>query len=176
MSFVSPTPVNPGDAILASLYNQDVVANTDALYQTVRRIAHGERTSTYSVSSTSLASAADVFSSDLTITADGTTKYLFEFYCQRVETGSANQFVFVNLVDGSGTGIGSLGAVLSTAGTMYSTMFARTFYAPPAGSQSFNVRAVISGGANGTLYGGTGGTGVTSVFPMYLSIYGPALT
>jgi hypothetical protein len=31
MSFVSPTPVNPGDAILASLWNQDVVANTQAL-------------------------------------------------------------------------------------------------------------------------------------------------
>lgn len=47
MAWVTPTDVDPGDAILASLYNQDVVANTSAIYS---RFAYQHKTDTQSSS------------------------------------------------------------------------------------------------------------------------------
>ena len=176
MAWTTPSTAVAGSTLSAAFWNEQVRDNLNALYGPVRRIAHIERTTTYTVSATTLAAAADVFSSDLTFTADGTSKYLIEFYCQRFETGTANQFVFVNLVDGSGTGLGSLAGVLNVSSTTYAPAFARVFYQPAAGSFSINVRATKSGGADGAIYGGSGGTGATSAFPMYLSVYGPPLT
>ena len=177
MAWTTPSTAVAGSTELtAALWNEQVRDNLNALYGPVRRIAHIERTTTYTVSATTLAAAADVFSSDLTFTADGTSKYLIEFYCQRFVTGAADQFVFVNLVDGSGTGLGSLAGVLNVSSTTYAPAFARVFYQPAAGSFSINVRATKSGGADGAIYGGSGGTGATSAFPMYLSVYGPPLT
>lgn len=177
MAWVTPTDVAPGDAILASLYNQDVVANTNALYQSIQRLAYIERNSNYTVDQATIAAAADVFSSDLTITADGTSAYLFKLWIPNLTSGSSSGAqVVVSFVNGSGTDLGIIAnpdTKPSGAVQNHVSLHAEFYYTPSAGSQSFNIRARRNV-SNGTLTAGAGGA--ATFLPMWFAIYGPAQT
>ena len=177
MAFVTPTDVTVGSVLTASKYNQEVVDNTASLYASVQRLGQQTRSTDYTANQSALASATDIFSSDITWTADGTSTYMIEFYCARVATGGAGAGAAtqVTLVDGAGGEINVLALVQTpAASTMSAPVFVRVGYTPAAGSRSINARAVFVTSGNGVLYAATFGTGVPS--PMRLSVYGPDIT
>jgi len=166
-----PAPVPP-----AAFWNEQVRDNTDALYKSVQRLGFQTRTTDYTVSATSIASAADIFASDITFTADGTSAYRIEACFPRISTASnANSSVTLNLVDGSGNDLGAMALVGEPDGgtTIHSPVFVVYYYTPAAGSRSINVRAIRSV-ANGIIYNGAGGSGAR--LPSYLAVFGPAIT
>lgn len=143
------------------------------------RLAYQTRTTDYAISSNTLAGAANVFASNLTWTADGTSTYWLELYTALIASGytgiSASNSVF--LVNSSGTSLGqiALSEKNNVAGERaYGSMFVKFPYTPSAGSTSVNIRIQYNSGDNtGTFYGGTGGVG--TYMPSWCAVYGPAL-
>jgi hypothetical protein len=176
MAYVAPTVRSVGDAVTAADYNimaNDVIDHESRL-TALQRVGYEERTTGYTITSVSnIATAADIFASDITFTADGTSAYLFEFYCPTIDMSAAN-YANVNLVTGAGTGLGSFGTFfVNVSGSAFQApYYASTWYTPSAGSNSFNVRAVKSGGS-ANLAAGSGGAIPTSNFPMFFAIYNP---
>jgi hypothetical protein len=176
MAYVTPGTVAAGDVATAAAWNV-VVGDIVAIYQGVQRLAFGTRTTNYSISSTTLAGAADAFASDLTWTADGTSSYRIEAYWPFIESAQAtNALVQIWLVDGSGTGLGRLGYVAYADGTRSATQGAFNpsyFYTPAAGSTSINIRIINE---NGTGNASAGAGGAAANVPAYLAVYGPTIT
>jgi len=178
MAWTTPGTAVAGDVLTAAFWNSNVRDNSDALYQSTKRIAYIQRTTEYTSTATAVASATDVFSSDLSWTADGSSAYQIEFYCPFSYTGTIlDNSLSVYLVTGSGTSLGVIAvtgpAVVSTK-RAYSPIFVKTFYTPAAGTASINVRGVSSAGSDAGLVGGTA-TGTERV-AMYLAVYGPDIT
>jgi hypothetical protein len=144
----------------------------------IRRLGYVQTTTSYSVTSTTVAGAANLFASSITFTADGTSAYRIEFFCPQVQAGVAlNASIQANLVDGSGNDLGRLcDTPLSSASTppAQSLFNAVYFYTPTAGSKTVNARGVYVGATGGQFICGAGGSG--NRVPMYLAVYGPPLT
>lgn len=178
MAFTTPGTAVAGDVLTAAFWNSNVRDNSDALYQSTKRITYIQRTTEYTSTATAVASASDVFSSDLSWTADGTSAYQIEFYCPFSYTGTIlDNNLAVYLVNGSGTSLGIIALVgpSQVSGRRgYSPIFAKTFYTPSAGTASINVRGVSTAGSDAGLVGGTA-TGTERV-AMYLAVYGPDIT
>ena len=176
MAWTTPGTAVAGAVLEASFWNSNVRDNTNALYDSIRRLGFEQRTSNYSISSTTVAGAADVFT-DVTWTADGTSAYRIEAYFPFVESAqAANAFVEVWLVNGSGTGLGRLAYVGYADGTRSAAQGAVNpsyFYTPAAGSTSINIR-IINFGGTGNASAGAGGAAAN--VPAFLAVYGPALT
>ena len=143
------------------------------------RLSYQTNTTNYAVNQTVLASASDIFSSDLTWVADGTSTYWIEFYTSLQATGYAgvSAYTRIYLVNGSGADLGTI-ALTEVNGVSgqraYGSVHVKFPYTPSAGSTSINLRAVYVNGDNtGTLYGGAGGAG--NYVPMWCAVYGPAL-
>lgn len=115
-----------------------------------------QRTTDYTISSTTVSGAADVFSTDLTFVSDG-SPVLVDFSCGRLVTTSGGPYINIYLVDGSGNSSGMLG-LLFPGGTQAPGFF-RTRLQLAAGTYSYNVRAVYNtaGGAYLTAGDGVGG-------------------
>lgn len=175
MAWVTPSNVATGDVLTASKWNQDVVENTSVLYTSIRQYGYQTRTTNYAINQTAIASAANVFSSSITFTADGTSTYWVEFYSPQVDTGNAaTNAIQIELTDGGSNTLGTL-AYLATpaANIMRVSVLAKVPYTPASGSKTLNVRAIYAGSA-GTLYGGAGGSGTYQ--PCWLAVYGPAVS
>jgi hypothetical protein len=176
MPFVTPGTVVAGDVLTAARYNSDVVVNTQALYSTIRQLGFQQRTTIYDATSSTIAGANDVFSSDITFTADGTSAYRVEFYCP-LGASATNVFseVIVSLVDGSGTDLGIIAHTTQGDGTVVGrmTIHAVTYYTPAAGLTSLNIRARRAS-ADGFLIADIGGAGNRR--PMWFAVFGPSLS
>jgi hypothetical protein len=162
--------------LTAAFWNTNVRDNSDALYQSIKRIGYQTRgtfgdgaVNFFTVSSTTFASSAEVFT-DITWTADGTSAYIVEFFCPMVITGASADGIQVAICTGSGTNLGVVGEVYSTSGGVSgSPVHGRLFYTPAAGSASVNVRAKKAS-VNGALrFGG-------EYTPGYLAVYGANIT
>lgn len=152
--------------------SQNLANVVDAVFASQKQLAYIARgtgsASNYSASTTSASTAADVFSSDITFTADGTSTYWIEFYCALVEVGAtAGSAVIVSLTDGGTNELQRI-ALVGQAGARASA-FVRTPYTPASGSRTLNVRA-WNVASTGNLFFGS------PYAPGYLSVYGPALT
>ena len=165
-----------GDVATAAAWNvltNDVIA----LQQSIVRLAYGTRATSYTVSAnmTQLSTAAEVFSSDLSFTADGTSSYLVECYIPIIGcAANANYNLWIVLCKGDGTAIASLAQVTGNASQRLPGGVTRYFYTPSAGTQTVNVRAIQeTGGGNGLLENGASSGYTGSAAPMYLAIYGP---
>jgi len=149
---------------------------SDGAYNSLKRLDFKTRTSSYTATTDVVASAADIFSSDLTFTADGTSNYIFEFWCYECYTGTAtSDDILAHFVNGSGTDIfrifSSRASILSSPLTRkYATVSSRWYYTPSAGSVSFNIRAIRNSATNNAAMLGTADN------PMFFSVYGPVLT
>lgn len=149
-------------------------------YNSVARIAYTQRTTNYTVSSTTVAGATDVFTGGgatgaaLTWTAAGSTAYRVEFYAPVVQTGAtAGSYIVVNLVDGAGNDLGGLAETGYGSGQVVQVPnHVVYYYTPAAGSTTINVRAYRAV-ANGTIACGVGGSGAR--IPMWLAVFGPPL-
>jgi hypothetical protein len=169
MAFVTPTDVTVGSVLTASKYNQEVVENTKVIRDSIIRL--GFRTNnTTATSATTVGAAADVFATDLTWTADGTSAYVVEGYIPLLDTAAViGAFAQVFLVNGAGTSIGIAAMVTrpDTALPATASPFFRTFYTPAAGAAAVNLRLVAPNTATAT-----GSSGL----PMHLAVYGPPTT
>ncbi len=169
MAWTTPkTDFSPGNVLTAAQMN-NIGGNLEAL-TAGRRLGYVTQTSNVTVNQNSLASATDVFSSDLTFTGVAATQYLVEFQCSRSIPGSGD-FITFNLVNGTGTGIGMFN--INTGNDI--GIYSRFVYTPGAGSISINVRCLRNTN-NGTLYAGSGGTGTFDYLPMALAVFGPVTT
>ena len=179
MAYVAPTVRSVGDAVTAADYNimaNDVI-DLDSRVTQLKRIGFTTRTTSYSIPSTTVPGAADAFASDVTWTADGTSSYRIESYWPFIESAqTANAYVELWLVDGSGNKLGRLAYVGYGDGTRSAAQGAVNpsyFYTPTAGSTSINIRMVVNTGT-GNATAGAGGA--TDNVPAYLAVNGPTLT
>lgn len=159
--------------LTAHLSGIDNAINT--VHTSIQRLGYVERTSNYSVNSSSLAGAANFFSSSITFTANGTSTYVVEYFAYRCDTASgANGTVEPIVVDGSGNAIRQVGFVGVGDGTRpaYGTIYTRVPLVFGAGSQTINLRWIFGNAGNGTIFAGN--TATTP--PSYLAVYGPVLT
>lgn len=135
-----------------------------------KRLALATRTSNYSASSQTVGNAADIFASDISITSDGTSSYVFEFYCfQAYVEASSNSAVFVGLVKGDGTSLFEIAnhGRGTSANVSHNVLYAKFRYTPAAGTASFNARGYY--GTNNT--GGNPTLSASTDNPMWLAIY-----
>jgi hypothetical protein len=176
MAWTNPkTDFSPGNVLTAAQMNA-IGGDLDAL-TAARRLGFQSRATDYTANQSALASAADIFGSDITFTAAGSVSYIVEFYCARVATGgaSAGSATEVHLVDGTGADLGVMGNVVTPAAASTSVMMcSRIRYTPAAGSRTINARAIFVTAGNGVLYAASYGTGTP--FPMTLAVYGPDVT
>jgi hypothetical protein len=171
MAWTNPTTVSAGSVLTASKWNDEVKGNLDDVYA-ARRLAYVDRgasgASNYTVSSSTFGGAAEVFSSDISFTANGTSTYWVVFYCPLVIVGStASSSVTLSLSDGGSNEIARIG-LFGVAGLGVPALI-RAPYTPSSGSKSLNLRA-WNQVSNGTL---TFGSPYVAGF---LAVYGPDLT
>jgi hypothetical protein len=177
MPYVAPGTVAAGDVYTAAAHNIQV-NNVIALQSAIRRLDYQASTATYTISTnmTNLATAPEVFATDLSFTADGTSSYAVEFFCPTILCPlSATYNLWVVLCKGDGTALGTLANIVGGSGYRVPGGVFKYFYTPAAGTQTLNVRCVQetgAGGAGALTQGATSGyTG--SFLPMYLAVYGP---
>ncbi len=172
MAWTTPGTATAGSVLTASFWNTNVRDNTNALYGGVRRLAYVTRTTAYTVSATSTGTGADIFASDLSFTADGTSTYKLVFQVGTfAETGtSAGSRVYVELTDGTNVVTSNWPILGDGDGTnrAVSDIHKTIFVTPAAGVATYNVIAfrTIS---NGNIYS-------SATAPTYLAAYGPILT
>ena len=178
MAYVAPTVRSVGDAVTAADYNimaNDVIALRDSIV----RLDTQTRTTEYTSTVTTIAGASDVFATDVTFTADGTSAYIVEFFCcDMVQPATNDVKASVHLVTGAGTGLGNMVAFMGigNANTLGISVYSVFSYTPSAGSTSINIRGVINAAGTMRLRGGTGGSGLEDYVPTRLSVYGGKLT
>ena len=176
MTYVAPSTVTTLQTYTSAAHNV-IVNDVIALHQSIIRLAYGTRATSYTVSAnmTQLSTAAEVFSSDLSFTADGTSSYLVECYIPIIACpANASYNLWIVLSEGDGTAIASLAQVTGLGSQRLPGGVMRYFYTPSAGTQTVNVRAIQeTGGGNGELQNGASSGYTGSAAPMYLAIYGP---
>jgi hypothetical protein len=177
MAWTTPsTAVAGSTALTAAFWNQQVRDNTNALYDSVRRLGYVERTTgsftvPYSVSAPG---ANEFFPNDLSFTADGTSTYIVEFFSpggySSVDIGT-----YYNLCTGSGTLV-TTAAIRS--GTGYLTPYFKYFYTPSAGTVTLNLRPHkdTNTGTAIILAGDNTPPGVSDPPPAWMAVFGPALS
>ena len=160
--------------LTAAFWNANVRDNSNALRDSIIRLGFQTRgtggADNYSITQTLLASATDVFSADISFTADGTSSYLIEGYCPAITQGQSNQTVSAILVKGDGTSLGSVCDSFNSVGVSVVPFFFRYWYTPSAGTQTINLRGVRDAASNGTMRFGGG------YAPGYIALYGPPTT
>lgn len=169
MAWTTPKTDFVSGNILTAAQMNAIGNNLLALYGPVQRLGFQTRTTTSTSSVTSFASAADVFTSGITFTADGTSAYLVEFFASSADTSANTRDLFLALSVG-GTETGRVN-VYGDDRTI-STMLVRRWLTPAAGSRTVNFRHYHLGGATALRAGD--GTGANE-WPMYMAVYGPAL-
>jgi len=139
-----------------------------------RRLGTVTLDGSYSVSSSSLGSAANIFSSSITWTAVASTEYRIELIIPFLETATnAGATIYTDITDTSTNAAISVARTGSGNGTnaAYGTITQIVYWTPGAGSKSVNARA-FNTVATGTLYGRS----AFEVAPMRLSVFGPVST
>jgi len=155
--------------LTAAFWNANVRDNLDELYSSQKLIGTRTEGGNYTVNQTLIASASDVFSSDITWTANGTSAYRIEFYCGAM-ANAAGGFTQVILVDGSGTKIQQI-AQCTASVAIRCPCFVSVYYTPSAGSASVNIRGIYATAGNGTLFSSAADFQI-----MRLSVFGPDIT
>lgn len=171
MAWTTPGTAVAGDVLTASFWNSNVRDNLNDHESRFKSYGTAvTRTTNTTSTATTFASASNIFASNLTFTADGTSAYVVEFNCPLVFTNSAVQVV-VSLGN-SGTELGIMGlAVLGTnTGVPYHCRF---LWTPTAATYVLNIRAYLSGsGPTATIFAGTGTGGAGTYMPTYLRVTG----
>lgn len=148
--------------------NQQLRDNLTALYDSQHDVAQRKTAvSNYTMHvGTSAAGATEVFGTDMSWTADGSS-YTVEFFC--AGAAAVTNPARICLTDGTGVILTVL-AEISAGATV--PVLARFQYTPAAGARTLNVVGVVASGGSGTIYAGTGGSTVTSYPPAYLRVFG----
>jgi hypothetical protein len=171
MAWTNPITYVSGAILTAAQLNTNVRDNTQALFDSVRRIDLKTRATNYTINQSALSSAGDVFSTDITFTADGTSSYVVEMHFPAVDNGATGNQMLFHFTDGGNNSLfGAVASVFSGSGQVRASVFVRKYWTPTAGSQSLNVRAIFTGGA------GTAFMDPVSFSDAHLALFGPVLT
>lgn len=178
MAYVAPSTVTASTSPITAAGQNILVNNDIALQASIVRLGLQTKSATnYDITASVVTSATDVFASDITWTADGTSTYIVEFYCPVIFTGNVTgarcQTHLVNAAGASLVMLSEIGQGNTTNSTRaVAPTFARYYYLPSAGSTSINVRVIFVTSASGSaalqLDGGQA--------PAYLAVFGPNLT
>ncbi len=174
MPWTTPETFTAGQTLTAASMNV-LSGNLNALYAPVRRIGFQTRTTAYTTTSGVAPGPANIFTTSISWTADGTSAYRCEFYAPSVSTASnAGAFLVVTFTTDGGTELSRITQTAFGDGTRgaIAPQYAVFYYTPAAGTATLNVRA-YHGTAAGTVDAGAGGAGALS--PMFVAVYGPAL-
>jgi hypothetical protein len=170
MAWTTPGTATAGEVLTASFWNTQVRDNMLELYATTRRIGFQSRTTSFSASAASFAAASDIFTS-ITFTADGTSSYRVIFYGDGADTQATGRDLFISLnVSGTETGRTN---IFNGAGRTVVPITIDRWITPAAGSRTINFRA-YNGGGTTSISAGDGTS--TNPQPMWMALYGPALT
>lgn len=177
MAYVAPTVRSVGDAVTAADYN--IMANdVIAIYGSVKRLDHQTFTGTYTSTSSTSSGAADIFASDLSWTADGTSTYILLGYYSYGYTGTdLGATKLVGFVKGDGSNIKGHSWMDGQNGNssyrMYSSGFFQMHYLPTAGTQTVNMRSWYNGSNsnNSAIIADN-----SSQAEVFMSVYGPVMT
>ena len=173
MAYVTPGTVAAGDVATAAAWNvltNDVIS----VHDSIKRLGYTTRTSDYTSNATTLAAAADIFSSSITFTADGTSSYRVELFSS-VVVPAINTVFTIHLTNGTSTSLGILSYSKSgVTVTNYFTAHAIFYYTPSAGSITLNARGT-NDVANNSVFG-AGAGGASSPTPSFLAVFGPPTT
>lgn len=129
---------------------------------------YAEFTNDNSITATSEGTANSVVSGH-SVTYDGATTIIIEFFCPRAQAASgASHFLQIVLLE-DGTSIGSIGLVgaVSASGNNYTFGTARRRRTPSAGAHTYSVAAFVDA-STGHVVGGAGGSG--NFVPGYIRI------
>jgi hypothetical protein len=177
MAYVTPGTVAAGDVATAAAWNV-LVGNDVAIQQSIVRLAYQTITSDFSVTTATVATATNVFSTGLTWTANGTSAYQIKFWAPSSYTSDIlDRYLQFHLVDASGNDLGAIGQVgtcQATGRRAYGAVNLEVLYTPSAGSTTVNIRCVSTASGSGAIKAGPGGSG--QLFPAYGAVYGPELT
>jgi len=140
---------------------------------TGQQLAYAEVTGNVAITATTEATA-DVVVTAPSVSLDGGTQIIIEFYCTRVEspgggTGRGTFAVLYQSVDGgAATALGFFGENFTTGGeSQVLTMFCRRVLTPAAGAYVFSIRGFVTTGT-GDFVGGTGVSAARQ--PLYIRI------
>jgi hypothetical protein len=175
MAWTTPSTYAAGEILTAASLNTNVRDNTNALYTTVQRLAYQQRTTDYSAQGTEPGTNGNIFTSNLTWTADGTSAYRVEFFASLMNTGtSAGSEGFISFVNSAGTSLGRMYQVGVADGSRSASngVYISWYYTPTAGAAAINARGWRSN-SDATIKAGTSGAG--NYVPMFMAVYGPAL-
>ena len=165
MAYEVPALGTAGQVYTAAAHN---IIVEDILNHESRFKLHGVVTETniFSSTATTFAAASNIFSSSVSVVADGSTTYIVEFYASLMYINTAGQLSVRLSVGGVESGILVLAALGAAQGV---PTMARVAWTPSAATHSVNARLVVTTGT-GILFAGT--AGVADYFPMALRIYG----
>jgi hypothetical protein len=174
MAYVTPGTVAAGDVATAAAWNV-VVNDVIALKTTITRLAHVTATATHGSSATTVAGASNIFATNASFTADGTSSYLIAFQPGlAISTNTNGASARVYITDGSSTTIASpLYMLFTTAGAYTQAGLCQFYYTPAAGTITLNARMIVAPASTAGIYAGTGTAG--GDIPIFLSVFGPAI-
>lgn len=172
MAYTRTTWVNGsggGTPISAANLN-NIEAWIDAFDASVpgQELAYAQITANVSVTATAEASATSVVSAGA-VSFDGSTTVMIEFFSPLVEATTQTWICRLVLYDGSSS-IGYLAQTKFAGGTGEGEgpVYVVRRLTPSNASHTYSVRAYMSVGTAGTVYGGTGGSG--QFVPAYIRI------
>jgi hypothetical protein len=171
--WTNPETFTAGQTLTAASMNV-ISGDLNALYAPVRRLGYQSRTTSYTTTSGVAPGPANIFTTSISWTADGTSAYRCEFYAPSASTATnAGAFIVVTFTTDTGTELCRLTQTAFGDGTRaaIAPQYAVFLYTPSAGTATLNVRA-YHGTAAGTVDAGAGGSALA---PMFMSVYGPAL-
>ena len=172
MPWTTPkTDFAPGNVLTAAQMNA-IGDNLEALYAPIQRLGYQARTTSSTSSQTTFAAASDLFASSITFTADGSSAYRIEFFCGEYTTNAANRYLNLSLSIG-GTQTGNVVYGTNLGGLNIGSIFLQRWIVPTSGSKTVNFRHFHDSGATGLVAGD--GTSNNRP-PMFMAVYGPALT
>jgi len=168
-----------GDATDLTAHLGGIDNQVGTITNSIKRLAYQTYTSTYSITQTAVGSAADLFGTDLSFTADGTSTYWVEGNVFSYTGDGVGEGVEAWVVTGTGTSLNAIGnlAYNQVLGQRLIGQIRFSFpYVFAAGTVTLNLRGVYIGGIrNGAvLRGGTAGGG--GYPPAWMAIYGPNVT
>ena len=131
------------------------------------RLASGTRAATVSTAGTTFAAGADLLSTALSFTADGTSSYLVRVAAPAISNNTATDGFHLRInLDGADAGVICSG--VSATASQSEALLAEGVFTPAAGAHTLNVRLNAVTGGTAAVNAGTGGAG--GLTPIFVSI------
>jgi hypothetical protein len=173
MAWTTPGTAVAGDVLTAAFWNLNVRDDLVALYNAHAQYGYQTRTSDSFgtiFTATTFATSSNLFTNNITWTADGTSSYVLELFVPLVYTTGTAQSFQLHITNGSTTSYGFYyGENAANQGYGH---YVKRLITPSAGSTSMNARLTKGGGTGSIiLYTGTGASS-SDYMPAFIRVTG----